>query len=92
VARRGPAAAGQGLLAVEGDYGTLVLTDASAEVLRGDRKVMMRREPSAPRPRRQGPHRRGAPAVDLPAEAAPVFERLRAWRARRPRSRACPRT
>lgn len=35
----------QGLLAVEGDYGTLVLTEASGEVLGGRREVPMRREP-----------------------------------------------
>jgi ATP-dependent DNA helicase RecQ len=70
-----------GLLAVEGDYGTLVLTDRSAEVLRGSLKVMMRREPERVRPPRQA---RAAAAVaaaaEMPAEAAPVFERLRAWR------------
>jgi ATP-dependent DNA helicase RecQ len=37
-----------GLLAVKGDHGTLALTDASAEVLRGERQVMFRRD--APRP------------------------------------------
>jgi ATP-dependent DNA helicase RecQ len=37
-----------GLLAVNGDHGTLGLTDASAEVLRGERQVMFRRD--APRP------------------------------------------
>jgi ATP-dependent DNA helicase RecQ len=37
-----------GLLAVNGDHGTLALTDASAEVLRGQRQVMFRRD--APRP------------------------------------------
>jgi ATP-dependent DNA helicase RecQ len=37
-----------GLLAVNGDHGTLALTDASAEVLRGERQVMFRRD--APRP------------------------------------------
>jgi ATP-dependent DNA helicase RecQ len=37
-----------GLLAVNGDHGTLGLTDASAEVLRGERRVMFRRD--APRP------------------------------------------
>src|SRR5579864_5448652 len=36
-----------GLLAVQGDHGTLALTDLSAEVLRGERQVMLRRE--APR-------------------------------------------
>jgi ATP-dependent DNA helicase RecQ len=75
----------RGLLSVEGDHGTLVLTDASAEVLRGARTVPMRREPErAAKPAsgagRSDRSRRGAP-VDLPAEAMAVFERLRAWRA-----------
>ncbi|MFZ0161830.1 MAG: DNA helicase RecQ, partial [Kineosporiaceae bacterium] len=35
----------QGLLAVEGDHGTLALTEASASVLGGQRQVMLRREP-----------------------------------------------
>jgi ATP-dependent DNA helicase RecQ len=37
-----------GLLAVQGDHGTLALTEASGEVLRGERQVMFRRD--APRP------------------------------------------
>jgi ATP-dependent DNA helicase RecQ len=37
-----------GLLAVKSDHGTLALTDGSAEVLRGERQVMFRRD--APRP------------------------------------------
>jgi ATP-dependent DNA helicase RecQ len=68
----------QGLLEVEGDYGTLVLTDASGEVLRGERQVMLRREPE--RVARAGKPKK-APAAELPAEVVPVFERLRAWRA-----------
>ncbi|WP_328617585.1 DNA helicase RecQ [Amycolatopsis sp. NBC_00355] len=72
----------QGWLAVEGDYGSLVLTEASAEVLGGDREVMLRREPErTAAPRARGASRKAAPAVDMPAEAAPLFERLRAWRA-----------
>jgi ATP-dependent DNA helicase RecQ len=71
----------QGLLAVEGDYGTLVLTESSAEVLRKQREVLLRREPERPakaaKPRRAAT---AAPAADLPEEAAGVFERLRAWR------------
>ncbi len=35
----------QGVLAVEGDYGTLVLNDASHEVLYRDRQVLLRRDP-----------------------------------------------
>ncbi|WP_155546070.1 DNA helicase RecQ [Amycolatopsis camponoti] len=71
----------QGLLAVEGDYGSLVLTEASAEVLGGDRDVMLRREPERAAAAKVRGSRKTAPAVDMPAEAAPVFERLRAWRA-----------
>jgi ATP-dependent DNA helicase RecQ len=37
-----------GLLAVKGDHGTLAMTEASAEVLRGERQVLLRRD--APRP------------------------------------------
>ncbi|MEW9547451.1 DNA helicase RecQ [Nonomuraea sp. NPDC050783] len=80
----------QGLLAVESDYGALVLTDASAAVLRGQREVLLRRDSLRPaRSRGSGPGGSGGSsgsaksrqAVELPAEAAPVFERLRAWRA-----------
>ncbi|MFG1642994.1 DNA helicase RecQ [Amycolatopsis sp. NPDC049252] len=72
----------QGWLAVEGDYGSLVLTEASAEVLGGDREVMLRREPErAAAAKAARGTRKAAPAVDMPAEAAPLFERLRAWRA-----------
>ncbi|SDC24726.1 DNA helicase RecQ [Actinokineospora iranica] len=69
----------QGLLAVEGDYGTLVLTDASADVLARRREVMLRREPERPARAASTPKARKA-AVDMPAHATPVFEALRAWR------------
>ncbi|MBP0462189.1 DNA helicase RecQ [Streptomyces bomunensis] len=76
----------QGLLAVEGEYSTLVLTDGSGEVLGGQRKVTLRKEPEkAAKAARAGGgsggggRARSAP-VDLPQEALPVFEALRAWR------------
>jgi len=85
-----------GLLAVEGDHGTLALTDLSGEVMRGERQVMFRRDPpkapASPRSRRGAAGGSGAggsgagaaagrpAAVDLPPEAEPVFERLRTWR------------
>src|SRR5450755_189510 len=69
----------QGLLAVEGDYCTLVLTKESYEVLGQRRQVMLRREPERAARAARSP-RRAAPA-DLPASAMPVFEQLRAWRA-----------
>ena len=78
----------QGLLAVHGDgYGTLVLTEASAAVLRGERTVALRREVvRATRSSRS----RSAAASDLPPSAAPLFERLRAWRAATARALGAP--
>ncbi|HEU4348119.1 MAG TPA: RecQ family ATP-dependent DNA helicase, partial [Actinoplanes sp.] len=71
-----------GLLAVEGDYGTLVLTERSGDVLRGRLKVMMRREPERLKPARAArTAKTTAPVVDLSPEASGTFERLRAWRA-----------
>src|SRR5689334_12147358 len=79
----------RGLLAVEGEYGTLVLTDASATVLRGQSPVMMRREPVR---RRAAPaaKARAAAAAELSPEAAPLFERLRAWRAAAAKEQGVP--
>lgn len=74
----------QGLLAVSPDgYGTLLLTDDSAAVLGGSRPVRLRKEPArASRPARSGRGGGGSSApVDLPAEAMPLFETLRSWRA-----------
>ncbi len=73
----------QGLLAVEGDYGTLTLTEASGDVLGGRRQVMMRREPERTASTRRGRTAKAgsASAAELPAQAQPVFDRLRAWRA-----------
>jgi ATP-dependent DNA helicase RecQ len=70
----------QRLLAVEGDYGTLLLTEDSSEVLGRRREVMLRREPErASRPTRSS-SRKATPAADLSPEAIGVFERLRTWR------------
>ncbi|GLY20472.1 DNA helicase RecQ [Micromonospora sp. NBRC 101691] len=85
----------EGLLAVEGDYGTLALTEASAEVLGRRRTVMMRREPERPttsgKAGRPAKARSGATAaVELSPEAAPVFERLRAWRAATAKEQGVP--
>jgi ATP-dependent DNA helicase RecQ len=77
-----------GLLAVEGDYGTLVLTDRSADVLRGDLKVMMRREPERVRAAKTPKAR--ATVSDLPDEAGARFERLRAWRASMAKEQGVP--
>ena len=82
----------QGLLAVEGDYGTLVLTGTSSGVLRKERSVMLRHEPPRPPRAARGARAKGAkadPAV-LPPEAAAVFERLRAWRAASAKEQGVP--
>jgi ATP-dependent DNA helicase RecQ len=70
-----------GLLAVEGDYGTLVLTPRSADVLRGELKVMMRREPERVKPARSSRSSSPAAATELSPADQPLFEALRAWRA-----------
>ncbi len=67
------------LLTVEGDYSTLALTAASGAVLRGEHKVMLRREPEKAA-RVAKPRTRVATQDDLPEHAMPVFEKLRAWR------------
>ncbi len=60
----------QGLLAVEGDYGTLALTAASNEVLRQEREVMLRREPERRPSRSAGaPGRRGGRSAGSAAAA-----------------------
>nr|WP_233159836.1 DNA helicase RecQ [Pseudonocardia sp. MH-G8] len=68
----------RGLLTVEPRHQTFVLTDDSRPVLRSERQVMLRRDPERQARSRSRSPRAEQPA--LPAEAAPVFERLRAWR------------
>ncbi|WP_374772867.1 DNA helicase RecQ [Streptomyces sp. NBC_01310] len=83
----------QRLLAVEGDYGTLVLTEDSGEVLGGRRSVSLRKEKAAAAPRKESGARSGKGArvpVDLPAGAEPVFLALRAWRAATAREQGVP--
>jgi ATP-dependent DNA helicase RecQ len=78
----------QGLLAVQGEYQTLALTAASAEVLRSQRQVMLRQDAPTPKAARSS---RGTAAgaaaaraklaeIDLSPEQEAVFEELRAWR------------
>ncbi|WP_435839918.1 DNA helicase RecQ [Streptomyces chilikensis] len=81
----------QGLLSVEGEYGTLVLTEGSAAVLRGERPVPMRKEPrKAPSARGERRAKAAAAVAELPEELQPVFEALRAWRGERAREQGVP--
>jgi ATP-dependent DNA helicase RecQ len=77
----------QGLLGVHSDgYGTLVLTNTSASVLDGSRRVNLRREPE----RQSRAAKKSPVAATLPLEAVPLFERLREWRAGVARDQAVP--
>ncbi|MFF4713664.1 DNA helicase RecQ [Streptomyces eurythermus] len=89
----------QGLLAVEGEYGTLVLTEASGAVLRREREVPLRKEPKKPAASRSrsaggsgasGAGKAKAAAAELPEELLPAFEALRAWRAEQAREQGVP--
>ncbi len=92
----------QGVLAVEGDYGTLVLTDASAEVLSRRREVRLRHDPARAAQARPARTRAAgsasatataaaaAAAADLPEAATAVFEQLRAWRAAAAKEQGVP--
>nr|WP_244175041.1 DNA helicase RecQ [Streptomyces misionensis] len=86
----------QGLLAVEGEYGTLVLTEASGSVLRGEREVPLRKEPKRPAASRSRPAggsgggKAKAAAAELPEELLPAFEALRAWRTGQAREQGVP--
>ncbi|MFJ4758294.1 MULTISPECIES: DNA helicase RecQ [Streptomyces] len=86
----------QGLLAVEGEYGTLVLTEDSGSVLRREREVPLRKEPKRPASSRsasgsgRGERKAKAAVAELPQELVPAFEALRAWRAEQAREQGVP--
>ncbi|TWP43981.1 DNA helicase RecQ [Lentzea tibetensis] len=80
----------QGLLAVEGEYSTLVLTPAASDVLGRKRSVMMRRDTRPAPAKKSGKTSKAAAAVELPEAAVPVFEQLRAWRAAQAKEQGVP--
>jgi ATP-dependent DNA helicase RecQ len=94
----------QGLLAVQGEYQTLAITEAAGEVLRGQRVVTLRRDMPQPRGARASsrgtagssgasPVSAGAgklAAADLSPEQEAVFERLRAWRGATAKEQSVP--
>jgi ATP-dependent DNA helicase RecQ len=94
----------QGLLAVRGEYQTLAITEASGEVLRGERVVTLRRDMPQPRGARassQGSAGSGGAsavpagagklaAADLSPEQEAVFEKLRAWRGATAKEQSVP--
>ncbi|MFJ9708640.1 DNA helicase RecQ [Streptomyces sp. NPDC101234] len=89
----------QGLLAVEGEYGTLVITETSGTVLRREREVPLRKEPKKPAVSRSassgtsgssGKGKTKAAVAELPENLLPAFEALRAWRAEQAREQGVP--
>jgi ATP-dependent DNA helicase RecQ len=78
----------QGYLAVESDHGTLGLTAKSREVLFEQAQVRLRQDPERKRPARSA--KTAKVAVELPADAVPVFERLRSWRAATAKEQGIP--
>jgi ATP-dependent DNA helicase RecQ len=81
----------QGLLAVEGDYGTLALSPLSGDVLGGKRQVLLRREAERARAAKASRAARpAAAAAELPPAAAGVFETLRTWRGAVAREQGMP--
>jgi ATP-dependent DNA helicase RecQ len=80
----------QGLLAVEGEYGALVLTEASGEVLGRKRDVLLRREPERAARTPRTAKAKGGVKVELPAEAVGRFEQLRTWRAATAKEQGVP--
>ncbi|WP_127794378.1 DNA helicase RecQ [Agromyces sp. LHK192] len=78
----------QGLLQSVGEYGVLTLTDASAAVLAGDRRVDLRREPE--RAVRSASRRASTAPLDLEPAQVELFEQLRAWRAAEAKEQGVP--
>ncbi len=71
-------------------YGTLALTGASRAVLKGEHRLMLRRQTLEGGGRAARVPRARAAAADLDPAAAGVFERLRAWRAATAREHGVP--
>ncbi|SIN90359.1 DNA helicase RecQ [Agromyces cerinus] len=78
----------QGLLATHGEYGTLTVTDAAADVLSGKRVVKLRTEPE--RVSRSRSTRAATAAADLEPAQAELFEQLRSWRAGEAKEQGVP--
>jgi ATP-dependent DNA helicase RecQ len=70
-----------GLLAVQGDHGTLALTDLSGEVLRGERQVTFRRD--APRPAAASASASSASSASASSASASSSSAARGGRSRR---------
>lgn len=77
------------LLAAEGEYGTLAVSEASGGVLRGETPVPLRRDVIGRVSRGSGAAKKSA-ADQLAPDDRPLFEQLRAWRAEQAREQGVP--
>ncbi|GAA2533913.1 DNA helicase RecQ [Microbacterium mitrae] len=78
----------QDLIASQGEYGTLGITEASGAVLRGERTVLLRKDVLG---RTSGSGVRKARASESVADGdRDLFEALRAWRAEQAREQGVP--
>jgi ATP-dependent DNA helicase RecQ len=88
-----------GLLTVTGEHGTLALTPASADVLRGDRTVPLRKERPAEKAKRAkdkpgkdkaGKDKHGDDPGTTASYDTELFEKLRSWRAAAAKEQGVP--
>ena len=79
----------QELLQTQGEYGTLALTQGGAEVLSGERTVILRLEPERPE-RASRSVRKATASAELAENDVELFEALRAWRAEQARTQSVP--
>jgi ATP-dependent DNA helicase RecQ len=76
-----------GLIVIDHAYGALHLSDEARPVFKGERKITLRRD----RPRRATETRRALQsAIQLPSDAQPLFDALRAERAAIAKSQGVP--
>jgi ATP-dependent DNA helicase RecQ len=81
----------QGILAVEGEYGTLACTPGGDEVLYRGRQIRLRDDPArSAQARPAKSSRTGTAPAELSGPAAALFEELRAWRAAAAKEQGVP--
>ena len=68
-----------GILAVQGEYGVLAVTDAARPVLRGETELRLRQDLQTQKSARVSKHK--SAASDLSSGQQGLFEQLRQWRA-----------
>lgn len=80
-----------GLVATDFEaYGALTLGPEVRDVLRGERRVMLTREPSRKERRRTAAPERAARRAEVAEADKPLFEALRQWRRRHAEARGVP--